>query len=160
MTPIMKVFWQHAYYVGHPFLLLYRHFFPIKDSARVLLIHENEVMLVRNIGGRKWSLPGGALNAGEDPAVCALRELKEELAIVDAEIEYKLGTYIHPTFGAESYVHVYVAKASSFYHKKQWEIDRAGWFTLNKLPPRLSPATARRMGEYKNGEKELENEIW
>lgn len=158
MTSLKRITRKVAYHTLHPLLRLYRlHLSPAKDSARVLLTHNGEVMLVRNIGVRRWALPGGMLNNGETPQMCALRELKEELDISDAEIEYKLGTYDGEFRDTKVQVHVFVARAKSFYHKKQWEIDRAGWFTLNQLPPNLSSATARRIGDYKNGLKNTTN---
>lgn len=152
MNFLKKLAHKGAYHLLHPLLRLYYVLFsPAKDSARVLLMYGNEVMLIRNIGVRRWALPGGTMENGEAPEVCALRELKEELTIADAEIEYKLGTYDGEFHGTKVQVHVYVARVNSLYHKKQWEIDRAGWFALNQLPARLSPATARRIGDYKNG---------
>lgn len=161
MSFFNKLAHKSAYHLLHPLLHLYRVYFsPAKDSARVLLVHNSEVMLVRNIGVRRWALPGGALHTGERPEECALRELKEELDIAGATIEYKLGTYHGEFRGKKVLVHIFLAQAKSFYHKKQWEIDKAGWFTLGQLPPNLSPATARRIGEYKNGKKGLLGEVW
>ena len=146
-----KLAYKGTYHFLHPLLRFYRVVFsPAKDSARVLLTYKNEIMLIRNIGSKRWSLPGGALHKDETPEACALRELKEELNIADASIQYKLGTYDGIHHGEQVLVHIYVAEATSFRHKKQWEIDRAGWFTLNQLPSKLSPATARRIGDYKN----------
>jgi 8-oxo-dGTP pyrophosphatase MutT (NUDIX family) len=143
---------KSAYHILHPILRFWRVWLSTpKHSARVLLIHNNEIMLIRNIGVRRWSLPGGSIDNGETPEECALRELKEELNITDAEIDYKLGTYDGEHYGIKVLVHIFVARAKSFYHKKQWEIDKAGWFTFSQLPPKLSPATARRIGEFKNG---------
>ena len=41
------------------------------DARVVLLLNERE----------EWELPGGRLEAGEDPADCLVREVSEELAI-------------------------------------------------------------------------------
>ncbi len=158
-------FWKRsahkaAYHFLHPLLRLYRVVLsPSKDSARVLLTYGNEVMLVRNIGVRRWALPGGALEGDEDPKACALRELKEELGISEVQIEYELGTYDGVFHNKKVLVHVYVVRAKSLYHKKQWEIDGAQWFALNQLPSALSPATARRIGEYKNNLREV-SAVW
>jgi 8-oxo-dGTP pyrophosphatase MutT (NUDIX family) len=150
-----------AYHVLHPLLRFWRVYLsPARDSARVLLVCKNEVLLVRNIGVKRWSLPGGMIEKGETPEECALRELREELNITSPSIDHRLGTYRGLHHGTEVLVHIFVAKTISLYHKKQWEIDRAGWFTLNALPPNLSPATARRIGEYKSGRQNIENEVW
>lgn len=50
-------------------------------GAGCLLIQDQQVLLVSpNYGRAKnaWILPGGYAEAGETPALCALRELKEE----------------------------------------------------------------------------------
>jgi mutator protein MutT len=44
------------------------------------------VVLLRNERA-EWELPGGRLEAGESPAVCVVREIREELAIDVAAAE-------------------------------------------------------------------------
>ena len=143
------------YYVAHPVLRAARRLLPQKESARILLAYGNEVLLVRNIGVGRWSLPGGAFSKNETAEACALRELKEELSITDAKMEYRLGTYHSHGEGLHNSVHIFVAQARSLHHKKAWEIDEARWFALNDLPSNLSPATARRIGEYKNNLRDV-----
>ena len=147
--------YRGMYHFLHPLLRWYRLLSPARNSARVLLTYKNEILLIHNIGVQRWSFPGGTLHKDESPESCALRELKEELKISDATIEYKLGTYHGEHHRKQVLVHVYVARAMSFYHKKQWEVDRSEWFTLNQLPSNLSPATARRIGDYKNGLRDV-----
>ncbi|WP_166983278.1 NUDIX hydrolase [Paramicrobacterium fandaimingii] len=56
----------------------------IIDDGRMLLSHWNE-------GGRQaWTLPGGGLEPGEDPAEAAVREIREETGY-DAELDETLG---------------------------------------------------------------------
>jgi 8-oxo-dGTP diphosphatase len=45
-----------------------------RADGRVLLIHEN-------YGGRRWSLPGGAVETGEAPWQAAVREAREEVGV-------------------------------------------------------------------------------
>ena len=51
-------------------------------SAIVPLTDEGSVILIRqyrhSVGGYIWEIPAGTLNPGEDPTVCAARELTEE----------------------------------------------------------------------------------
>ena len=156
-------FWKRAayklaYHVFYPLLRFYRiYILSPRDSARAILVHKNELMLVHNIGTRRWSLPGGTLEKGETPEQCVMRELMEELKITDATIDYKLGAYHSMHHGEQVWVHVFVVQATSFFHKRQWEIDRAEWFALRDIPSTLSPATSRRIGDYKNGLRETEN---
>ncbi len=156
MSALSKIVRKGAYHSLHPFLRIVRRLFAWnKESARVVLAYKNELLLVRNIGVQRWSFPGGTLDKGEAPEQCALRELREELLIDNAPITYKLGTYSSHTERGHGLVHVFVAAAQSLLYKRQWEIDDARWFALNDLPENLSPATARRIGEYKNGLRDL-----
>lgn len=55
--------------------------------TRVLLRHDDEVLLIRDSGRyffdpEVWTLPGGGVHRGEEPTVAAVRELEEELGIV------------------------------------------------------------------------------
>ncbi len=57
----------------------------LDDAQRVLLLHYRE-------GGGYWATPGGSLEAGEDHATAALRELSEELGVDEKNVE--LGTQL------------------------------------------------------------------
>ena len=49
-------------------------------SVKAICFMDKKLVLVKNERG-EWDLPGGKLQAGEDPAVALHRELKEELSI-------------------------------------------------------------------------------
>jgi len=155
---ILKLTLKGIYHVIHPILRPLRYLFLFlsrRQNARVLLIYKDEILLIRNIGSKRWSFPGGGLARTETPEAAALREIQEELRITDVRVEYKLGTYHSHKPGQHGDVHVFVINGKSFYHKRQWEIDESCWFELGDLPASLSPATARRIGEYKNGLKNI-----
>jgi len=52
--------------------------FPV--SVKGVIFLNRRVVLLRN-GRGEWELPGGRLEAGENPADCLAREIGEELAI-------------------------------------------------------------------------------
>lgn len=55
-------------------------------SVKALIRDPNNRVLVIKENQDTWSLPGGGLDHGEDPASGVLRELREELGIKEAEI--------------------------------------------------------------------------
>lgn len=56
---------------------------------------DGAILLQRRRDTGQWALPGGAMDIGESPAQCAIRECKEETGI-DAEPTGLLGVYSPP----------------------------------------------------------------
>lgn len=53
-------------------------------------------------------IPAGTLEAGEDPQVCAIRELQEETGYLPGQIEKIGGIYVAPGYTTE-FIHLYMA---------------------------------------------------
>lgn len=69
-----------AFWIGWPGLWLLSR--GQKRRTRIIIVCDNQVLLIKDwIGSGKFSLPGGGLKRGEDPKVCARRELYEETGI-------------------------------------------------------------------------------
>jgi ADP-ribose pyrophosphatase YjhB (NUDIX family) len=111
----------------------------VDDDDRVLLAHWNE--------GRKsaWTMPGGGLEAGEDPQDAARREVREETGY-RVRIDDLLGIHsrVIPASrraapGADSPLHtlriVYRATILSgrLRNERDGSTDRAEWFTLTQV---------------------------
>lgn len=62
-------------------------------SIKGVLFIGDRVVLLRN-EREEWELPGGRLEAGEDPAACVVREIREELA-VEAEATAILDSWLY-----------------------------------------------------------------
>lgn len=81
--------------------------------AIIAITNENKLVLVRQF--RKplektiLELPAGKLEAGEDPKVCAWRELEEETGYKAERMEHLVSFYTSPGF-ADEYLHIYCAK--------------------------------------------------
>ena len=77
------------------------------NDAVVLLplLDEQHVVMIRNrrhgVGKVLWELPAGTLEAGEDPAECAGRELIEETGYRAATLEELTAFYTCPGFCTE-----------------------------------------------------------
>lgn len=112
----------------------------VDADERLLLAHWNE--------GRRaaWTMPGGGLEAGEDPETAAVREVREETGY-RVSIEGLLGIHsrvIPPgrrlTTGATLPLHtlriVYRAKITGgrLRNEKDGSTDRAEWFALADVP--------------------------
>lgn len=103
---------------------------PVGHDGRVLLI--DHYRFITDTFG--WELPAGAVEAGEEPALAAERELLEETGAVAAYLEY-LGVY-HPIHGStRCYFHLFVAHGArqEAAISDTNEVEGAAWFTPAEL---------------------------
>lgn len=102
--------------------------------AVVALDAEQNVLLVRQyrIAADQIMLeiPAGTLEAGEDPQVCAIRELQEETGFLPGTIEKIGGIYVAPGYTTE-YIHLYLAKDLS---ASKLDQDEDEFLELNRVP--------------------------
>ena len=65
-------------------------------ACNLLVVREDGgILLQRRRDTGQWALPGGAMDIGESPAQCAVRECLEETGII-AEVTGLLGVYSPP----------------------------------------------------------------
>lgn len=94
---------------------------------------ENKLVLVRQF--RKplektiLEIPAGKLEPGENPRVCAFRELEEETGYRAKEMEHVISFYTSPGF-ADEYLHLYIAKGLS---KGKAQLDQDEFVELVEL---------------------------
>jgi ADP-ribose pyrophosphatase len=81
---------------------------PASPDPTVLLIEQYRYAT----GGTIWEVPAGVLEAGEDPADCARRELTEETGAVAETVEHLTTVYTTPGFTDEQ-IHVFLATGLS-----------------------------------------------
>lgn len=119
--PLAKIFW-----------FIFR---PSSQAAKVVLNHENSILLIRHsFGPYYWTLPGGGIKKGEDPAIAAVREVKEELNI-NITTPIFLGTTPLSTDYKNCTIFVFsFSPPTQDFRIDEVELVEAKWFSLTELP--------------------------
>jgi NADH pyrophosphatase NudC (nudix superfamily) len=98
------------------------------DQGRVLLLKH------RFRPGTGWGMPGGFMAAGEQPPETLRRELMEEVGL---EVE-KVTLLTARAFKIPRQVEiVFTARAVGDTNELNFEIQKAAWFSIDKLPKEL-----------------------
>lgn len=122
----------------------------------VVLDPQDRVALVRHTYTPQWYLPGGGVKKGESFEAAMVRELMEEVALSDPAIERILGVYHSRREGKDDHIVVFAVRVATTPSNElqaadAMEIEAARWFPLDALPADASPATLRRIAEYRSG---------
>ena len=112
---------------------------PLSIGAGAIVVHDDRVLLVRNIRGvtkGRYLLPAGRINAGELPDQAAVREMFEETSL-RVEIEGLMGVRIWVMDdGEHNYFFMYRARLLSSISELRpnlEEIDDAHFFTKEEM---------------------------
>ena len=108
---------------------------PQKDRVRVIVYRDDgKILLVRSRFSRQeWALPGGGVNRNESYEQAAVREVLEEIGLKIHNLRYLGKANSHESYVKFS-VRVFVARASNYDIKCNFEIMEARWFNMNYLP--------------------------
>jgi len=106
-----------------------------KDRVRVIVYRDDgDILLVKNRFSRqKWALPGGGVKHNESYEQAAVRETLEEVGLRVYNLRYLGKANSHESYAKFS-VRVFVAHASDYDIKCNFEIMEARWFNMNYLP--------------------------
>ncbi|KAB2338967.1 NUDIX hydrolase [Cytobacillus depressus] len=77
----------------------------LTDDQKIIMVEQYRKALEKAI----VEIPAGKLEVGEDPEVCAKRELEEETGYECKEMEWLISFYTSPGF-ADEIIHLYIAK--------------------------------------------------
>ncbi len=102
-----------------------------------IISREDKLLLVRNQSGL-WSTPGGHLDFGESPDVCAARETWEETGIVVANVEFVAITNDVMAEAGKHYLTVWMRGDDETTIGDAAEIKELGWFSPDQLPSPLN----------------------
>jgi ADP-ribose pyrophosphatase YjhB (NUDIX family) len=116
--------------------------FPV--SIKGVLLEKGRVVLLENERA-EWELPGGRLEAGEDPAICLARECAEELGIKIA-VRAILDSWVYEVLPAQHVVIVTygVERIDHMALRLSHEHSRIGTFALGELDRLPMPEGYRR----------------
>jgi len=104
-------------------------------AARVLVMQDNKVLLVKESDDDWWALPGGGVDHGESIEFALKREIEEELGIPAKEISsdfqivyYNIGNVVNGVPRMNLFFKVLMPKEllRSTAHVAEWK-----WFTKN-----------------------------
>src|SRR5580765_6438864 len=124
-------------------------------GVRALVLDDKDrVALVRHTYTDQWYLPGGGVKKGESFETALHRELKEEVALDNARIERVLGVYHSRRDAKDDHIVIFavgVADSAALPPSDAVEIEGVRWFAMEEMPAGVSPATSRRLAEYRAG---------
>ena len=86
-------------------------------AAAVVAIDADERVVLEKqfrhaAGGYIWEVPAGTLDPGEDPAACAIRELREETGLIASEWQ-ALGSIVTAPGFCDERIHLFLARGLS-----------------------------------------------
>lgn len=124
----------------------------------VVLIYDSEssnperILLLRQPPGRGWTLPAGLMEKGETPLEAARREAAEETGLLLDELIPAVPNAVVHTKGrwVDMVFTTRVPASTAQLSVDGAEVWEAAWHALDKLP-KLTPATARLLGNYAIG---------
>lgn len=122
---------------------------PFSGVSVVITDLSGEVLLLRHSYGPKvWALPGGGMDAGEEPEAAARREVREELGIELGALT-AIGTLEEQLSGSPHTAHLFAATCNAWPVPDLREVVDARFFPSHSLPEPLGEVTRRRLAAWR-----------
>jgi 8-oxo-dGTP diphosphatase len=126
------------------------HYADPKVAVGVAVFRDDALLLVRRVmepGRGRWALPGGFVDAGEDPRIAAAREAAEEAGIT-VEVGEVIDLFANsPEDGGALFV-MYGATWMSGEPRPADDADAAQFFRRDDLPPLAFTSTAAAVARW------------
>lgn len=126
----------------HPAFLITR---PLTVGVRGICYdpENRSILLVKHTYADEWALPGGGVEVGESTIDALKRELSEEtgLECLSATV---LDVYHNNSLSKRDHVIAYLIdkwRSEQTHTRPRLEISKTTWFTLDDLPPELTPCS-------------------
>lgn len=104
----------------------------VNDKGRVLLLKH------RFRYGNGWGIPGGFINAGEQPEAALRRELREEIGLEPSDIRLKFLRSLRRPRQIEIIYHCTFEGDSEAVASRSIEIIELDWYGVDALPAELA----------------------
>jgi ADP-ribose pyrophosphatase YjhB (NUDIX family) len=120
------------------------HYADPKVAVGVAVFRDDRLLLVRRVmnpGRGRWALPGGFVDAGEDPRAAAAREAAEEAGVAVAVGEV-VDVFANPPSDGGVLFILYAAEWTSGEPTPGDDTDGAAFFAPDDLPPLAFASTA------------------
>lgn len=130
---------------------LWRLLRPRTRGVKVMLFNaEHELLLIRNSYGRSdlFVLPGGGVRPFESPEAAARREIREELGCGVEGLE-PIATFVSTGEGKRDTIFLFEAHALGEPRPDKFEVVECRYVRIDALPKSVSPATLRRISEFR-----------
>jgi ADP-ribose pyrophosphatase YjhB (NUDIX family) len=119
-------------------------------GARLLLINDGKVLLIKQNNYNRYCLPGGRVEKRETFEGAVLREVKEELDL-DIQNLNLFGTYQNNYEGKSDTIVVFISTDKVKIENLKLdpnEVKEANFFDLNNIPDDIFIGTRKRIEEY------------
>jgi ADP-ribose pyrophosphatase YjhB (NUDIX family) len=117
-------------------------------GASAIVEHSaGEIVLVKHSYMPGWGLPGGGVQRGEPAEHAVIRELQEEIGLIQSAPPEFLSLHTRKVAWFTNVIALYRLRDASIRFKPNFEIREARFFDPSALPDDTTPGTLRRLAE-------------
>ncbi len=117
-------------------------------AAAIVEDEQGHVLLVRHTYMADWRLPGGGVGRGEPPEQAVMRELSEEVNLLESSAPEFLALYTRRILWFSNVVALYRVRNARIDFKPNIEIRAAEFFDPKSPPPGTAAGSRRRLAEF------------